>query len=172
MSYLDSVHEVFSALNSDSVRYLVVGGMAVAAHGHVRATNDIDMVVALDHQNALTAIESLTRIGFRPAVPVPAKQFADESARARWRSEKGMLVFQMRTGKPMDVPVDLFLTEPFDFERAYEHAVRAEVVPGVEIPVVPLDILLEMKEAAGRPKDQEDIRILRELNPEPPDSGP
>jgi len=70
----------------------------------------------------------------------------------------------MRTGNPLDIPVDLFVTEPFSFESTYEEAAKAELFPGVVVPVVPLPILLAMKEEAGRPKDQDDIRILRELH--------
>jgi predicted nucleotidyltransferase len=167
--FLDTVRSVFSSLNQHEVRYLLVGGLAVAAHGHGRATNDIDLVVALDRENALRAIESLAKLGYKPAVPVYATDFADAATRKRWVEEKGMLVFQMRTGDPLDIPVDLFVSEPFAFVTVYGKAIQAEVFPGVVVPVVPLDTLLAMKRAAGRPQDKEDIRILRELHPDTPD---
>lgn len=166
--FLDTVKNVFSSLNQHEVRYLLVGGLAVAAHGHSRATNDIDLVVALDRENALRAIESLAVLGYGPTVPVNATDFADPTLRKRWIEEKGMLVFQMRTGAPLDIPVDLFVSEPFDFGPVYEMATQAEVFPGVVVPVVPLETLLAMKRDAGRPKDEEDIRILRELHPDEP----
>jgi len=36
---------IADALNNASVRFLVVGGLAVGAHGHVRYTNDVDLVI-------------------------------------------------------------------------------------------------------------------------------
>ncbi|MFT3870416.1 MAG: nucleotidyl transferase AbiEii/AbiGii toxin family protein [Nibricoccus sp.] len=164
--FLDTVKSVFASLNQHDVRYLLVGGLAVAAHGHSRATNDIDLVVALERENALNAIQSLVALGYKPAVPVNAADYAEAGIRKRWIEEKGMLVFQMRTGDPLDIPVDLFVTEPFAFEPAYEKAAKAELFTGVVVPVVPLDLLLAMKKDAGRPKDQEDIRVLRELHPD------
>ena len=167
--FLDTIKSVFTSLNQHDVRYLLVGGLAVAAHGHSRATNDIDLVVALERENALNAIQSLAALGYKPAVPVKATDFADGAARKRWIKEKGMLVFQMRTDDPLDIAVDLFVTEPFSFGPAYEKATKAELFPGVVVPVVPLELLLAMKKEAGRPKDEDDIRILRELHPDEPD---
>lgn len=152
-------------LNNSEVRYLLVGGLAVAAHGHTRATNDIDLVVALDRKNALAAVNALSGMGYQPTAPVAAAQFAEPDIRKKWIEEKGMLVFQMRTGNPLDVPVDLFVSEPFDFDQVYGNAIQAELIPGLAVPVVPLDILLAMKKDTGRPRDEEDIRILRELHP-------
>ena len=166
--FLDTVKSVFTSLNQHEARYLLVGGLAVAAHGHSRATNDIDLVVALDRENALKTVQSLVSLGYKPAVPVNATDFADEAVRKRWIEEKGMLVFQMRTGDPLDIPVDLFVAEPFAFGPAFAKAVRAELFLGVVVPVVPLDLLLAMKKEAGRPKDEDDVRVLSELHQNAP----
>jgi hypothetical protein len=47
---LSSLEAIATALRDADVRYLVVGGLAVAAHGHGRATFDIDLVVQLQRQ--------------------------------------------------------------------------------------------------------------------------
>lgn len=60
-----------------------------------------------------------------------------------------------------DIEITAFLAGPA--------LTRAEVFPNVVVPVVPLDILLAMKRTAARPKDIEDIRILRELHPDTKD---
>ena len=46
---------VFSALEQARVRYLVVGGVAVVLHGHLRVTADLDLVVDLELTNARAA---------------------------------------------------------------------------------------------------------------------
>lgn len=162
--FTDVLKSVFGSLNENKVRYLVVGGLAVAAHGHPRATGDIDIVVALAPENARRAIEALSKLNYRPAVPVRSELFADRETRLQWQREKGMLVFQMRTTEPGDVPVDLFITEPFNFEQVFPQALLVEVASGIEVPFVPYETLLKMKAEAGRPKDLEDIRILRQLH--------
>ncbi len=49
---------IFKALNDANARYLVVGGLAVIAHGHVRATVDVDIVLHLEQGNVLRAMEA------------------------------------------------------------------------------------------------------------------
>ena len=48
---LDSVEQIFQALNSAGVRYLVAGGLAVNAHGYLRFTKDVDFVLQLQDEN-------------------------------------------------------------------------------------------------------------------------
>lgn len=55
--------EFIASLNSHRVRYLVVGGYAVAFHGHPRYTNDLDVWVELSEQNAERLIEALRTFG-------------------------------------------------------------------------------------------------------------
>lgn len=72
---------VFQALQAASVRYLVVGGVAVVLHGHPRFTADLDLVVALEPGNARAAVEALAGLGYRPRPPVDGRLFADSAAR-------------------------------------------------------------------------------------------
>lgn len=147
-------------MNQEGARYLVVGGHAVAAHGYPRATQDIDLVVALDPDNAARAIRALQSLGYRPLVPVNALDFADPILRECWRTEKGALVFQMTTGNPLDLPVDLFIALPFDFETEHVAALRVELEDGTVATVVSRATLLAMKRAAARPKDLIDVAEL------------
>lgn len=63
-------------LNTASVRYVVVGGIATLLHGYARLTADVDLAVDLAPQEALKMIRTLTGKGFRPQVPVQAEMFA------------------------------------------------------------------------------------------------
>ena len=73
---IDDVRIILSALNDANVRYLIVGGLAVVAHGYVRFTQDIDLVIQLERENVLRAMNALTAIGYRPLILVDAAQFA------------------------------------------------------------------------------------------------
>ena len=63
---LASVEAIARALDEARVRYLVVGGLAVIAHGYGRLTMDVDLVVQLEAGNVIAAFEALAKLGYRP----------------------------------------------------------------------------------------------------------
>lgn len=86
------LESLFRELNERGGRYVVVGGLAVVLHGHLRATGDVDLVIDLARDQVDRTLDALEGAGFRPYVPVPASDFADPAKRAAWVREKGMLV--------------------------------------------------------------------------------
>jgi predicted nucleotidyltransferase len=159
---LADVEAILRALNDAEVRYLIVGGLAVIAHGYIRLTVDVDIVLNLQRDNVLRALQALEKIDYRPLVPLKQLDFANEALRESWRKEKNMVVFQMMNlGRP-STKLDIFVTEPFDFEREYG-AAKWEKVAGIRSPVVRIEALIEMKEKAGRGKDVGDLGELRKL---------
>ncbi len=56
--------EFIQSLNANGVRYLVVGGYAVAVHGHPRYTKDMDVWIARDEENAARMVRALEDFGF------------------------------------------------------------------------------------------------------------
>ena len=56
--------EFIELLNANRVRYLVVGGYAVALHGHPRYTKDIDIWLDRDEENAERVVRALGQFGF------------------------------------------------------------------------------------------------------------
>jgi hypothetical protein len=159
-----SIEDVTRALNEADVRYLVVGGLAVVAHGYVRLTMDMDLFLDLQEDNLRKAIAALSGLGYRPQVPVPFEQFADASARTRWMREKGMMVFSLHNPVRAATIVDLFVEGPIDFDKAYAAGRRMEVAPDLWAMFVSVADLIAMKEKAGRPKDMDDVARLKELN--------
>jgi hypothetical protein len=106
---ISGAEAVFDALNRADVAYLVVGGLAVNAHGYVRMTMDIDLVIALNPENILKALHALKEACFRPAVPVTPEQFADPANRNRWREEKEMRVLKLWSDKYRLSPIVIFI---------------------------------------------------------------
>jgi hypothetical protein len=153
---------VFAALEAARVRYLVVGGVAVVLHGHLRVTADLDVVVQLTSENALAAIRALDTLGFRPRAPVPAEQFADAQIRERWIEDKGLTVFSLWSPSLPGTEVDLFVREPFEFDPTHERATFVQL-EGVTVPVLSLPDLIALKRAAGRPKDLQDADALEAI---------
>jgi hypothetical protein len=160
---LHSVEAIVKTMNDAQVKYLIVGGLAVNAHGFLRLTNAVDLVIALQPPNILKGLRALETMGYRPRVPISPEEFAVPENRARWGREKAMLVLQLFSQEHQATPVDVFLAEPFPFEAEYSHAPQFEVAPGLWAPFVSKDTLLQMKQDAARPQDLEDIRRLKLL---------
>jgi hypothetical protein len=158
---LRAFEAVAQALHDAQVRYVVAGGLAVNAHGYLRFTADIDLVIALDAENVLRTFGALSKVGYRPTVPITAEQFADASQRQRWIVEKGIQVLNFFSDSHRESSVDVFVQEPFDFDQEFTAAMVGEVLPGLPVRFVSIPTLIRMKEAAGRPRDLDDIQHLR-----------
>ena len=158
-----SLETIVKALDQASVRYLIVGGLAVVAHGFVRFTADIDLVLDPDSAALGRAIEALSRLGYRPRAPVEFREFQDPARRARWKQEKGLTVFSLHSPQHPATEIDLFVEPPFDFERAHSAATRLEIAPGLMGTFVALEDLIAMKRSAARPQDLQDIEGLNSL---------
>ncbi|MGJ8652842.1 MAG: DUF6036 family nucleotidyltransferase [Opitutaceae bacterium] len=160
----DNLEKIFQELNAAGVRYLVVGGMAVMAHGYLRMTRDLDLVIALDGDNPIRALTVFSELGYAPNVPVKLMDFADPIKRKEWQTEKGMMVYQLVSPRLVDCPVDIFVEEPMAFSEMYPARVDYVLSDAVSIPVVGLEHLKCMKQAAGRPRDLIDLEELNQLS--------
>lgn len=152
---------IFQALNDRGARYVVVGGLAVVLHGHLRATADVDLIVDLEDSEVKKTLAALEAAGFRPYASVPASEFANPKQRAAWVRDKAMLVFSLRpeTGVPM---VDLFLEHPIPFDPLWARSVLT-TLRGVQVRVASIEDLITLKRMAGRPEDLGDIEALLEI---------
>jgi hypothetical protein len=160
-SFLD----LFATLNRHEVRYLLVGGLAVNLYGIERATGDIDLVLDLTEENIRRFDLAMNETGMRPRAPVSLEDFADPVLRRSWIEEKGMRVFSLFHPEQHYLELDVFVKSPFEFEKVYEK--RETMGKGAtEIPVVPIDTLIVMKEEADRPQDRADAYHLRQIKDE------
>ncbi len=160
---LKSVQAIAAALAAAKVKYLIVGGLAVNAHGYERLTRDVDLVIGLQPDNIQRGLVALIDIGYVPAIPVQPHEFADSALRESWRREKNMLVLKLWSDLHRRTPVDVFVYEPFDFPKEYSRALWHELAPDLQVPVVSYDALVEMKREAAREKDLLDIQTLEKL---------
>jgi hypothetical protein len=157
---LASIIRIAEALGAARVPFLVVGGVAVVAHGYGRSTQDLDLVVRLEPDAIRRTFAALASLGYRPIVPVTAEAFADERSRRALIDEKGMTVLHFHSDAHPETPIDLFATEPFDVAQERQAALVEEIAPGVALPILRLETLLRMKIEAGRPQDLADIAEL------------
>lgn len=159
-----SIIAVLQALETAGVRYLVVGGLAVIAHGYLRTTRDLDLVVELAPENLERAVAALATLDYRPNVPVTLAELTDPLQRARWRAEKNMAVLQFWSEAHRQTPVDVFIEHPFDFDAEWRTAAVLPMPGGQpSVRAVSLPTLLRMKRAVARPQDLIDVEHLSRL---------
>ena len=158
-----SVEAIVRTLNEAKVRYLIVGGLAVNAHGFVRLTREVDIVLALDPANAALGLNTLLAIGYQMSIPAQTEEFANSEVREDWRRSKQMIVLKLWSDQHRRTPVDIFVYEPFVFTEESKVAAALEVCPGLLAPVVSLPTLLEMKRTSARPQDLIDIEELQRM---------
>lgn len=142
---LPDFREFLSLLNSSAVRYLVVGGYAVAFHGHPRATGDLDVWIAIDAENLQRARTALLQFGFSEA-SIPPELF-----------ERGNSI--LRIGR---APVRIELLSAIsgvEFESCYSRSIACNV-DGVDARFIARPDLIANKRAAGRLKDLADAAEL------------
>jgi predicted nucleotidyltransferase len=160
-----SIEAIVAALGSAKVEYLIVGGLAVNAHGYERLTRDVDLVIGLRPDNIIRGLRALLGIGYQMSVPVTPEEFADPLKREAWRKDKNMIVLKLWSDVHRRTPIDVFVYEPFDFAREFAGAKRVKIAGDLEAPIVGYEGLIAMKSAAGREKDLLDIKALRKLEP-------
>ena len=138
--------EFLQLLNSNQVRYLLIGGYAINLYGYSRNTEDLDVWVAISPDNAERTAAALREFGFSIAT---AGHFLEKSQVVRMGVP------------PMRIEV---LTEISGVEFDECHARRnMERIGDIEVPVIGRDDLIANKLAAGRPKDLTDAERLRRL---------
>jgi hypothetical protein len=166
---LASFEAIAKALEAEGVRYLIAGGLAVNAHGVLRFTKDLDLVIQLVPENIARAFAALENLGYRPSVPVTESQFADAAQRREWLEEKGMQVLQFWSDLHRETPVDVFVGEPFSFEEEYERALLKPLYGTIAVRFVSLATLIRMKRDVGRAEDLNDVEQLSKLTDEASD---
>jgi hypothetical protein len=152
------LHALLEALNEAGVDFVVIGGVAVGAHGYVRGTEDLDVVPDPDPENltrltrVLSALEStLPTVGERPFNPATDARVIRRGGNVTTMTRFGGLdVVQRARGVPSYTQLDA-------------DAVDSELL-GVPVRVCSLGRLREMKEAQGREQDKADLANLPELD--------
>lgn len=158
-----SVETIVHTLNKAEVQYLIVGGLAVNAHGYERFTKDVDIVIGLEQENILRGLRALIMVGYQFRIPVTPEQFADPNLRETWRREKEMVVLQLWSDFHRRTPIDIFVYEPFDFKMELKRALHLPVAQNELAAFVGYETLVALKRSAGRLQDLLDIEKLGKL---------
>ncbi len=156
------IAELLQSLSDEQVQYVLVGGLAVQLHGFLRATFNIDLVLAMNDGNLARFIDVAKRYGLAPAIPVPIDSLRNAAQIDEWHREKGMLAFSLREPQAGGSVVDVLVRPEVSFEHLIANAVTGELF-GRKVPIASIADLLIMKRVANRPKDGLDIVALEKV---------
>lgn len=143
---------ILAALAEHGVDYVLIGGLAVQTHGHVRTTNDADLIPAPNPENLARLAEALRSLDARVLNEGEEETEIDGAMLPR------ATIWQFAT---RDGGIDVMHEVPG--ARSYAE-LREDVLKvrlgKIEVPVVGLDDLIAMKLARGRPVDLGDVAAL------------
>jgi len=137
--------EFLKLLKEHDIRYLLIGGYAVGYHGYARATEDMDIWVAVDSENAKKLVSVLKAFGFDHPDLKPEL----------FLQEKKII----RMGMP---PMRLKITTSIsgvEFDECYQKRIIDEL-DGIQVNLIDLENLKKNKKASGRSKDIADLEKL------------
>ena len=138
--------EFITLLNKHDVKYLLIGGYAVALHGHPRYTGDIDFWIWTNPANAQNVLKALNDFGFG-SLPFDESDFLNPAT-----------VIQLGY-PPLRIDLTMSISGVPNFETAFENCKMVNIAELI-IPVIGLEGLKKNKKAAGRNKDLADLDNL------------
>jgi hypothetical protein len=144
---------IVAALNANDVAYVIVGGLAVAAHGVVRATRDLDLVPEPSEENLERLASALTGLGAEH--PIDGALTGPALARP--------MSFKLRTNQGDVQVLNRMLAVP-SYAQLCSTAIPVDLGDGAIASVCSLADLRAMKIASGRPRDLVDVAELDDLH--------
>jgi len=137
--------EFLRLLHAHGVKYLLIGGYAVGYHGYPRATNDMDIWIALGPDNAEQMVEVLREFGFNTP-QLSADLFLQDKSLVRMGVP------------PLKIEITTFISG-VSFDECYAERI-VDLIDGVEVNLISLPKLKINKKASGRFKDLDDLEHL------------
>jgi hypothetical protein len=141
--------ELLSVFNKHRVKYLIVGGYAVAVHAQPRATKDLDIFVQPDSENANAVFAALKEFG-APLSDLKPEDFIDPGSFFRMGAPPQMIeIFPRISG--------------VDFQHAWERRIEAIIDEDVGLKAffISAEDFIANKLAAGRLQDIADVAAIR-----------
>ena len=138
--------ECLKVLIDHGVRFLLVGGYAVRFHGHLRSTTDVDVLVSNDRANAKRLCSALIAL-IGPHPKLRPEEIAGRKRQINLSSH--CYEFEILTA-----------ADGVPFDQAYDRRCEASS-SNLIVPVIAKDDLIDMKAAAGRAQDIDDVERLR-----------
>jgi hypothetical protein len=148
------IYQLVDSFNKEKLKYAVVGGYALALHGIVRATMDVDFVLNLRESDFHLAENILNKLGLQSRLPVRAQDII--KMRKEYIEQRNLLAWSFVDYQNPSRQVDILITEDLG-----DLDVEVISVGGRKISVISLEELLRMKLASARPQDLVDAENIK-----------
>ena len=150
---------ILRALAEHGVDYVLIGGLAVQTHGHVRTTNDADLIPAPNPANLKRLVSALRALDAR------VLNAGEEGTAVDAKMLPRATIWQFVT---RDGGIDVMHEVPGGrpYAELSDRALHVRL-GDIDVPVVDLDDLIQMKLARGRPVDLADVAALTDPEAEP-----
>ncbi|MDE0419359.1 MAG: hypothetical protein OXK76_00540 [Gammaproteobacteria bacterium] len=153
---MTTLERVCAALRDAGVRYAIVGGHAVALHGAVRGTINIDLVLPWTRRTLNQAEAALNGIGLESRLPISAEDVY--SFRDEYIQNRNLIAWNFHNPDDPLEQVDIVINYDLTGKKT-----RRFELPACPVEVLAVADLIAMKRASGRPQDLEDARALERL---------
>jgi len=145
---------ILGVLSEYRVDFVVIGGIAVQAHGYLRSTKDLDIVARPSALNLSRLSEALAALEARPRGSARINLGDPNQLR------RSPLIAVMTSAGPLDLlNLEHLAGAPRDYDALCERALKVDLPVGT-VAVAGLSDLIRMKRAAGREHDLADIEAL------------
>lgn len=150
------IHTVCQALDHAKIPYAIVGGYAVALHGAIRGTVDVDFVIKWTVENLQKVEQAFKEVGLVSRVPIDALNLFAQ--REEYIEKRNFLAWNFYNPKNPLEQVDLIIN--YDLNSANTKQIHTNFGT---IQILSRKELIAMKRASGRPQDLEDVKALEQL---------
>jgi predicted nucleotidyltransferase len=146
--------QLTKALDLHKVDYALVGGYAVALHGAVRGTLDVDLVLSLEKKSLIKAEQTFLELGLVSKLPVTAADVFE--FRKEYIEKRNLVAWSfVDPNNPVHL-LDIIITQDLKDIQTIRLKIQ-----GVSVKVASISSLILMKQKSGRPQDLEDIKALQ-----------
>jgi hypothetical protein len=150
------IFEMTAAFDKRKIPYAIVGGYAVALHGAVRGTVDLDIILKFDRSDFEEAERLFQELGLTPRLPVRGTDVFD--FREEYIKNRNLIAWSFYNPKRPSEVVDVIITH--DLKKMKVEKIK---VGKTTLKVLSIDDLIKMKKMSGRPQDLEDVKALESI---------
>ena len=153
---MTALERICGSLSQAGVRYAIVGGHAVALHGAVRGTVDIDLAIAWNRKTLVAAEKALNEVGLVSRLPLTADDIFD--FRKEYIENRNLIAWNFYNPHDFSEQVDIVIT--YDLKGKWTKRIQLSNGP---VQILALKELIKKKRKSTRPQDIEDVHALERL---------
>jgi len=153
---MTALERICASLSQAGVRYAIVGGHAVALHGAVRGTVDIDLAITWNRKTLLATEKALHEVGLVSRRPLAADDIFD--FRKEYIENRNLIEWNFYNPNDLSEQVDIVITYDLKGKRTKRIQLR-----NGSVQILDLKELIKMKRKSARAQDIEDVLALETL---------